>query len=218
MRTPRQPPGRGATLGELVRYFFTKPSPLAIGAVFASAVVARLRIGRPNRWDIGIPAMVVVLEPFTEWLVHTRLLHWKPTKVGPLTIDPVTARKHREHHANPRDLSVVMVPFQALFPAAPLLIALAVRRLRPPQAAAAIGSGFGMLLYYEWIHYLIHSPYRPSSEWFRRLSRNHRLHHFKNEHQWFGVTTNMGDRLLGTNPDESDVPTSDTARTLGVVS
>ena len=38
--------------------------------------------------------------------------------------------------------------------------------------------------------------------------RHHRLH-------WLGVTTNLGDRLLGTHPRaKTDVPLSATARTL----
>ena len=46
--------------------------------------------------------------------------------------------------------------------------------------------------------------------------RNHRLHHFKNEHYWFGVTMLGADRLLRTAPQAEDVERSPTARTLGV--
>jgi len=45
--------------------------------------------------------------------------------------------------------------------------------------------------------------------------RNHRLHHFKNERYWFGVTSTVGDRVIGTLPDQSTVPRSPTARSLG---
>jgi hypothetical protein len=48
------------------------------------------------------------------------------------------------------------------------------------------------------------------------LWRYHRLHHFKNEHYWQGVTMHLGDRVLGTLPDHTKVPTSPTCRTLGV--
>lgn len=44
---------------------------------------------------------------------------------------------------------------------------------------------------------------------------NHRLHHDKNEHYWFTVTTpGTADRLFGTNPDPATVPTSPTVRAL----
>ena len=73
-----------------------------------------------------------------------------------------------------------------------------------------------MLLTYEWTHYLVHAPYRAKTQFFRKRSRNHRLHHFKNEHYWFGVTMKLGDKVLGTYPDERNVELSPTARTLGV--
>jgi hypothetical protein len=49
---------------------------------------------------------------------------------------------------------------------------------------------------------------------YRAIWRNHRLHHFKNEHFWHGITNNLSDRVLGTNPDQREVPKSSTARTL----
>jgi len=71
---------------------------------------------------------------------------------------------------------------------------------------------------YEWVHFLTHTAYHPRTALYRRMWRRHRLHHFKNEHYWLGVTTNLGDRILGTFPDPTKVPTSATCRTLGVES
>ena len=45
--------------------------------------------------------------------------------------------------------------------------------------------------------------------------RNHRLHHYKNEHYWFTVTSSgTADRLFGTYPDAGGVQTSKTVRQL----
>ncbi len=214
--TPHDQPGPGASLGALAAFFIRKPSPVIILGTAAVATVARLGIGQWGRWDLIIPVVIVAAEPFVEWMIHVHLLHRRPSRIGPFTIDPITARKHRLHHRNPKDLRIVMVPFQALFPAGPIAIALAVWRLDPPQASMALACGFGMLGYYEWTHYLIHAPYRPRSAWFRALSRNHRLHHYRSEHHWFGVTTSLGDRVLGTRPDPSSVAMSPTVRTLGL--
>ena len=42
-----------------------------------------------------------------------------------------------------------------------------------------------------------------------------RLHHYRNENYWLGVSSNTGDRLLRTLPKhKTDVPLSETARTL----
>jgi sterol desaturase/sphingolipid hydroxylase (fatty acid hydroxylase superfamily) len=94
-------------------------------------------------------------------------------------------------------------------------------------AAATIGGGLaagpiltaaltGTVLVglYEWTHFLIHTAHRPRSRFYRRIWRGHRLHHFKNEHYWHGITSTVADRVLGTAPDQRDVPRSRTARTL----
>ena len=62
---------------------------------------------------------------------------------------------------------------------------------------------------------MIHTAYVPRTWVYRSIWRNHRLHHFKNEHFWHGVTQNLSDLVLGTNPDQREVPRSKTARTLG---
>ena len=71
-----------------------------------------------------------------------------------------------------------------------------------------------LVLVYEWTHFLIHSPYRPQSTVYRYIWRAHRLHHFKNENYWFGVTVHLADHVLGTFPDKSEVPTSPTCRNM----
>src|SRR6202043_1216181 len=83
-----------------------------------------------------------------------------------------------------------------------------------PLTLTGIAFAYLGLFRYEWSHFLIHTPYVPKSRWYRTIWRNHRLHHFKNEDYWMGVSSNLGDRVLGTNPDQRAVPKSQTARTL----
>ena len=78
----------------------------------------------------------------------------------------------------------------------------------------AVLTGYVAVGIYEWTHFLIHTAYRPRSRYYRTIWRNHRLHHFKNERYWHGITQNLSDRVLGTNPDQSTVRRSRTARTL----
>ena len=55
----------------------------------------------------------------------------------------------------------------------------------------------------------------PGRAWYRSVWRNHRLHHYKNEHYWFTVTSaGTADRLFGTYPDPATVEKSPTARSL----
>ena len=72
-----------------------------------------------------------------------------------------------------------------------------------------------VLLGYEWTHYVIHSDYKPRTRLYKAVWRNHRLHHYKNEHYWFTVTsTATADRLFGTYPDPGEVKASPTAKNL----
>ena len=62
----------------------------------------------------------------------------------------------------------------------------------------------------------MHTRVQPRSAYYQRLRTSHRRHHFKNEHYWFGVTMLAADHLLRTAPPLASVPTSATARDLGM--
>jgi hypothetical protein len=209
-------PAPGASLGELVRWFYRQPSPIFITAGFLGMAAWRLSIGRWGWWDLFIPLLVLAFEPFTEWLIHVFLLHFKPKRIAGRRIDPAISRKHRAHHADPKNLKILFVPWEALVFGTPIYFLIAVLAMGLRHAVMLETAGLLMLLTYEWTHYLIHAPYRPKTQFFRKRSRNHRLHHFKNERYWFGVTMTLGDKVLRTYPDERDVDPSPTARTLGV--
>ncbi|HEX9765460.1 MAG TPA: sterol desaturase family protein [Nitriliruptorales bacterium] len=207
---------RSITLAEAWSVFWRNPSPTFLATLLAGSVGARLAVGDWNAWDLWVPLLMIGFFPFQEWLTHVILLHWKPVRIGRFTLDPWVARKHREHHADPRNVPLIFIPLKTLLVVFPmtLFVALVVfptlgRGLTYLATAAATG------LVYEWTHYLIHSEYRPRSSAYRAIWRNHRLHHYKNEKYWFTVTTaNTADVVLGTNPDPTTVDRSPTARNL----
>ncbi|HEY2429468.1 MAG TPA: sterol desaturase family protein [Acidimicrobiales bacterium] len=205
------------TLGQAFAEFRRHRSPRLLLPVTAVAVGVRVLLGGWRRRDLGIAAAILGAEPFTEWLIHVFLLHFRPRTIAGRTVDPLVARKHRDHHRDPRDAELVFVPLPVLrvaLPAAVAGFALAERRVRP--ALTGIATSYAMLTTYEWTHFLIHSPYRPRHRPYRAIWRAHRLHHFRNEHYWFGVTMHLADRVLRTYPERDEVPLSPTARTLGV--
>jgi len=154
--------------------------------------------------------------PFFEWVVHVCVLHWRPRQVGSLTIDPLLSRKHRAHHVDPRDVPLVFIPWQTHLWLLPVILAIGLLLFPRTALGLTFMTMVGLLgLGYEWTHYLIHSDYRPRSRLYRAVWRNHRLHHYKNEHYWFTVTTSgTADRVLGTHPDPRQVKKSPTARAL----
>jgi hypothetical protein len=207
------------TLAEARRTFFENTTPRILAPVTAAALAARLVLGRFGWTDLVIPAVILGLEPFTEWNIHVFLLHFRPRTVAGRRIDPLVARKHRAHHRDPKDLPLVFVPLPVLIisvAVAAVVYPLAFQSLR--HGLTAIATSYAMLFTYEWIHYLIHTSYRPKSRWYRYVWRAHRLHHYKNERYWFGVTVHVADHVLRTFPAKEAVETSPTARNLDAVS
>ena len=83
-------------------------------------------------------------------------------------------------------------------------------------ALTGLATSYATLLSYEWAHFLIHSTYKPRHWYYRYIWRAHRLHHYRNERYWFGVTINLADHVFRTFPDKEAVEPSPTARTLGL--
>jgi hypothetical protein len=67
------------------------------------------------------------------------------------------------------------------------------------------------VLAYDWTHFLIHTRYQPRTELYRRAWRNHRLHHYRNERYWLGVTSPIADVVLRTSPARDAVAVSPAA-------
>jgi Fatty acid hydroxylase superfamily len=222
---PRRDPDGPLHLGDVARAFVRYDSPKLIAFALLAALAARLALGAFSWRDLVLPAALVVLEPVTEWVIHVYLLHARPVRVGGHSYDLLAAREHRAHHAAPAALDGVLVPTYALFVFVPAIAAylyglsFALHPLiwgdRVAWWLTALVVGYGILLSYEWCHFLIHTPYRPRRRYYKAIWRNHRLHHYKNERFWFGVTSNLGDAVLGTNPEQSTVAKSPTARSLG---
>ncbi|MGO4616606.1 sterol desaturase family protein [Nocardia sp. 2YAB30] len=207
---------RGLTLGEAFREFLRHPSPWMIGTILVGAAIGRVGVGDWQPTDLFVPAVMLAAFPVFEWIVHVTVLHWRPRRLGPIPIDSELARKHREHHVDPRNIPLIFIPTRTLSVLVVVLVALA------GFAFPRLGLGLTFLititllgLGYEWTHYLIHTDYKPKRALYRAVWRNHRHHHYKNEHYWFTVTSSgTADRLFGTYPDPSTTETSPTARHL----
>jgi hypothetical protein len=188
-----------------------------IAAGLVAAVIARVVLGGWTTTDAIVAAVIVAAEPLTEWVIHVTILHLRPVTVRGRTIDLYIAKRHRRHHQDPRLIRHVLIPrpvvIRLLIFSVPLywLVTPTIR-----SALTGLVTGYAMLLTYEWTHFLIHSSYQPKSWYYRYIHRAHRLHHYKNEKFWFGVTIHLGDHLLRTFPARDAVETSPTARTLGV--
>lgn len=207
----------GNSLWDAWKKFVVHPTPILIGAIMIGGWTAKVLVGGWSWWDLALVAGLVAFWPVQEWLIHVFVLHLKPVRLFGKTFELHLSRKHREHHGDPWYTPDTYAPFRSLIVTVPVGLALWMW-LAPglPIAFMGVAAYATMGLVYEWTHFLVHTNYRPKSALYRRLWKNHRLHHFKNENYWYGVTMLSGDRLLGTSPKVRDVETSATCRTLGI--
>jgi hypothetical protein len=197
--------------------FSAKTAPRMVAVAIVLALAARLAIGDFSWRDLVAIAAMLLIYPFGEWAIHVYLLHSK--------FDLASTRSHRQHHEEPQRLDLINFgPLEALailLVAAPLSVALSALLVAPLPGPLSLGpfvtelaTAYVLIFFYEWIHFLIHTSHVPRSRYYKRVWRNHRLHHFKNEHYWHGITNTFSDTVLRTNPDQKAVPKSGTARTL----
>jgi sterol desaturase/sphingolipid hydroxylase (fatty acid hydroxylase superfamily) len=217
--------GKGATsLGDCWRAFWRQPSPPYLHGAVLLALALRLAQGSWSWRDLIMVVGLLAVTPFVEWAIHVYMLHSPPFDLFGRRVEMLTAREHRAHHEAPGVLDGVLLPVYGVLVFLSMIalvnwgmsfpISLLLGGPRLAYATTGVLTSFAILAAYEWSHFLIHTPYRPKGRYFKSIWRNHRLHHFKNERYWFGVTSIVGDRVIGTLPDQREVPRSPTARTL----
>jgi hypothetical protein len=207
---------KGFSLGDAWREFWKHPSPWMIGANLAVALTARIIVGDWQFTDAIAPLVMIALFPFFEWIIHVFILYWRVKHLGRLTIDPLLAREHRAYHMDPRNVPLIFSPWKALLWVLPMAVAIPLLAFPRPAIGLTYLGFLSMLgIGDEWSHYLIHSDYKPKTAFYRAVWRDHRQHHYKNEHYWFTViSSGTADRVLGTYPDAGAVATSPTAKNL----
>jgi hypothetical protein len=210
------------SLGRAFALFIRELQPKFLFAHLLAWIGFRVYLFGQGDWgwrDLIPVVLVLALHPFVEWLIHTFILHHKPRKVLGFRFDFHAGQYHRLHHRDPWDLRFILMPLPAMIiglSSGALLIRLIATT--PGTWATTMVVIASIALYYEWIHFLTHTSYRPKGWFYKRQWRFHRLHHFKNERYWMGVTRHGGDMVLGTFPDADAVESSKTARTLGIES
>ena len=199
------------TLDEAARVFFSQRGVQEMIAFAGLMWFLRSLQGRPRVSDAVVAGGIAAFWPLQEWGAHKFLLHLKPTEAR----DPFFAQAHRAHHRDPRDLQRILLPprvTRAAMPASYVLFRVAMPTKRMGLTATATYAT--MAVVYEWMHFWVHTGYRPKSTLGKRIRKNHHLHHYRNEAHWFGFTIPHVDAWLGTDPDPRDVPRSRTAMDL----
>jgi hypothetical protein len=195
------------TLRAAMHVFRHQASPRLLLGIISAVLIVRVAMGRYTIADLGTISCILVTWPLQERLFHEYFLHLRARHLLGRTLIRRLSVNHRLHHRDPGRLAMILIQPHAYYVILPVISAVSFVITDDTRLTLTAVAGFlSALAWYEWIHFLIHTPYVPRSNWYRRRWQNHRLHHFKNSRYWFGITSTLGDTLLGTRPPPLNVP------------
>ncbi|MFZ9694580.1 MAG: sterol desaturase family protein [Chitinophagaceae bacterium] len=177
---------------------FTKAHPLVIWGMYIPILsyiiyLASSRYGYSAGQIVAVFFSGMFFWTFFEYFAHRFLFHWIPKTPGATKF---VYTLHGNHHHFPRDRQRLFMP-----PVPSLVIASTLFGIMYLVIETYVYMFFpcfliGYLLYGS-MHYAIHA-WNPPFKWMKPLWRNHHLHHYKNEHQGFGVSSTLWDHVFGT--------------------
>lgn len=176
----------------------TKANPIVIWSMYLPFIIGLPIYAYHNKGLTGGNIALLFFSgmffwTFFEYLAHRYLFHWVADSVKAQRIVYVM---HGNHHHYPRDRERLFMPPVPSIILASTIFALQFLFLRDYTLAFFPGFILGYLLYAS-MHYAIHA-FNPPFKWMKPLWRNHHLHHYKNEHKGFGVSSTLWDRVFGT--------------------
>ncbi len=187
------------TLGEVARSFFSYGSPRLLAGQLLCAVAVRPMLGAPTGADLIALAAVAAYWPIQEWVLHRRVLHAPPLRIGRLVHEIAPAREHRMHHERPHEPAATLLSTWMVAVLIPVRVGLWIA-IAPSAAVACTGIVClgAAALSYEWIHFFTHTAYRPRTRWFREVKRRHLAQHFQDSARWFPFAVPAIDDWFGT--------------------
>jgi sterol desaturase/sphingolipid hydroxylase (fatty acid hydroxylase superfamily) len=176
----------------------TKANPIVIWSIYVPFIVglpiyAVSKLGFTAGYAVGFFFFGMFFWTFFEYLAHRYAFHWVANSEKAQKFIYIM---HGNHHHYPRDKERLFMP-----PVPSIIIASAlfgIQYLIMADKAYMFFPGFilGYLMYAS-MHYAIHA-WNPPFKWMKPLWRNHHLHHYKDEHKGFGVSSTLWDHIFGT--------------------
>jgi len=181
--------------------YLTKTNPLVIWGLYLPIIILLL-IYSFYQFDFSLSRIIILFFggiffwTFFEYMMHRFVFHWVSDNPR---IQRVSYIMHGNHHQFPRDKQRLFMP-----PVPSIIIALIIFYIMYvilQTYAFSFFAGFilGYLLYGS-MHYAIHA-WHPPFKWMKPIWRNHHLHHYKNEHKGFGVSSHFWDKIFNTEFD-----------------
>jgi len=176
----------------------TKTHPLVIWGMYIPILSYIIYLGA-TKYGFGTTRIILTFLggaffwTLFEYVAHRFLFHLVSEKPS---MQKFAYILHGNHHHYPRDKQRLFMP-----PVPSLILSSIIfgtTYLIIGSTAFMFFPGFMIgYLMYGTMHYAIHA-WNPPFKWMKPLWRNHHLHHYKNEHNGFGVSTTIWDHVFGT--------------------
>lgn len=178
--------------------YLTKTHPLIIWGMYMPVLILLPYYSMETLGFSGFTVFVLFIAgmffwTFTEYILHRFAFHYEPKTERAKRIVYVM---HGNHHHYPRDKERLFMPPVPSLIIASVLFLLMYLPLQEKVFSFFPGFMLGYLLY-GTMHYAIHA-WNPPFKWMKGLWRNHHLHHYKNDHMGFGVSSTLWDHVFGT--------------------
>jgi hypothetical protein len=190
------------TKRDTLSFFVRQASPQILIILSITFFVSRVSLGGWRPTD-GLAALAIPASwHIQERLLHEYLLHLRARRFLNWSLLKRISEHHRRHHLDPWRTATLFITTSAYLFNVPALVGVLLAITRDIRLTLTGSFAYVFtLLWYEWVHCLIHTSYAPRSAWYRRRWLNHRLHHFKDSRHWFGITSPMWDIVLGSRPN-----------------
>lgn len=178
--------------------YLTKTHPLIIWGMYLPIIILLVYYTYAQLHFSGLRIFLLFIAgvfswTFFEYMMHRFVFHWVSDNPRAQRISYVM---HGNHHEFPRDKQRLFMPPVPSLILASLFLLLFYALMRANSMAFFPGFMLGYLLYGS-MHYAIHA-WSPPFKWAKPIWRNHHLHHYKNEHMGFGVSSTLWDHVFGT--------------------
>ncbi|MBC7902369.1 MAG: sterol desaturase family protein [Gemmatimonadaceae bacterium] len=176
----------------------TKTHPAVIWGMYLPIIIGLLYWARVKfHFTFGYMAMIflggMLFWTLFEYFFHRYVFHFVSENPKAKKISYII---HGNHHEYPRDQERLFMPPVPSLILASVLFVIQFFTLGDHVYLFYPGFILGYLIYGS-MHFAIHA-WNPPYKWMKPLWRNHHLHHYKDEHMGFGVSTTLWDRVFGT--------------------
>ncbi len=178
--------------------YLTKTHPLVIWGMYLPVLILLPYYSYNSLNFSGLNVFLLILAgiffwSLTEYVLHRFVFHYLPEGERGKKIHYII---HGNHHEYPRDRERLFMPAAPSLIIASVFFILMFLALGKNAFPFFPGFMFGYLIYGS-MHYAIHA-WNPPFKWMKGLWRNHHLHHYKNDHMGFGVSSTLWDHVFGT--------------------